>query len=386
MNGSMHKVENGRYRVRWRDPDEKGRSKTFDRLEDAKRWLAHVRHKTAMNELPLEPMNKISVGGHLVDWWSRKEQELRPRTSSAYESILRLHVPDSLKAQRLTVVTASDIEAALRPLVRQGKFALARKMRAVLSGLFADAVRHGHIVVNPVSHAQMPLRARQTRGNALRTPMECLSPPSVWRIADAVPPWARAIVLVGGFAGLRWGEMAGLGPEHIDLEACTIRVERAFIEPMRELSIAKTPSSIRTAIFSESIVGDLAQHLASYSSAETVFTSRRGERLHHSNFRRRVWLPALQSTNLDGWRYHDLRHTYASILIRGAVSPPLIAQMMGHSNASVTLSVYAGFWDEQSQDVRNALARSSINVPRRRRSRRERIPDHQTGPQMETWH
>ena len=354
MNGSMHKVENGKYRVRWRDPNGRGRSRTFDRIGDAKRWLTHVRHTTALDELPLRP-NKVTLGEHITEWWPRKKRELRPKTVAAYESIIRLHIPESLRARRLALVGPLDIEALLLTLVDQEKFALAQKVRAVVHGLFADAIRQGHIATNPVSHAQIPLRARETHTEDLIPSTQCLSPGSVWTLAEAAPMWAKAIILIGGFAGLRWGEMAGLGPEHIDLGARTIRVERTLVEPMREFGPPKTASSRRAVIFSDRIADDLAHHLATYSVENAAFPTPGGQWLHNSNFRRRVWLPTLRTVGLDGWRFHDLRHTYASILIKGGVSAPLVARMLGHSNASVTLSVYAGFWEEQYEDVRTAL-------------------------------
>jgi integrase len=108
-------------------------------------------------------------------------------------------------------------------------------------------------------------------------------------------------------------------------------------------------------IFADSISEALGDHLTRHATEEIAFPTPRGNWLHHSNFRRRIWRPTLRELDLEGWRFHDLRHTYATTLISGGVSPPLVAQMLGHASAAVTLEVYAGFWAPQLETVRLAL-------------------------------
>jgi integrase len=352
MNGSMYKLPKGRYRIRWRDPGGRERSKTLDDRTQARQWLGHVRHRTSIGELPL-PQSK-TFDEFLEVWWPRKAAELRPTTRAAYEGILRLHLPEEMRTRALRSVTPSDIQSVLRRLADRGHFAQARKARAVMHVLFEDAARDGLAGLNPVAHARVPREPTRSRVARCSEPGECPSPEDVWRIAEACPDWARAVVLVAGFAGVRWGEIAALRPEDVDLERCEIRVEGSYAELAHEVGPPKSEASVRRALFAEAIQDGLAEHLERFATTDLAFPSSDGRRLHHSNFRRRVWLPARQSLG-HPWRFHDLRHTYASILIGAGVGPPVAARLLGHSSPAVTLDVYAGFWDGQIDAARDAL-------------------------------
>lgn len=353
MNGSMHSLDSGRYRVRWREPGGKARSRTLDTRTQAKRWLAHVRNGTAIGELPTTP-KAVTLGDFIDEWWPTKAAQVRPKTAAAYESILRLHVPESMKMALVRSVTTADMERVLGGISARGHSAMAKKVRAVLHMLFQDCVRTGLATLNPVSAARLPrepLRSRETRSGR----PDCPSPREVWQMASAVPDWARAVVLVGGFAGLRWGEIAGLTPDDIDLEACEIRVERSWSDLSGSLGPTKTAASVRSVVFAEAIRFDLSRHLSEVACGDIVFPSVSGRRLHHSNFMARVWRPMKAALGLP-WRFHDLRHSYATVLIESGVSPAAAARMMGHSSAAVTMGIYVGIWDGVEDRVRGALA------------------------------
>ncbi|MCB2224345.1 MAG: site-specific integrase [Actinobacteria bacterium] len=353
MNGSMHSLGNGRYRVRWREPGGKARSRTLDTRTQAKRWLAHVRNGTAVGELP-SAAQAVTLGSFLDEWWHAKATQVRPKTAEGYESILRLHVPGAMKASLVRSITTGDIERVLRGIAASGKTVTARNTRAILHQVFQDCVRAGLANLNPVSAARLPREPLRSRLARSERPA-CPSPREVWNIAYAMPEWARAIVLVGGFAGLRWGEIAGLARDDVDLEQCEIRVERAWSDLTGELGPTKTPASVRTVVFAESIRFELARHLSDHATNQITFPSARGLRLHHSNFMARVWRPMKLSLGVP-WRFHDLRHTYASILIDRGVGPAAVARMMGHSSSAVTLRVYVDSWDGVEDRVRSAFA------------------------------
>ena len=71
-----------------------------------------------------------------------------------------------------------------------------------------------------------------------------------------------------------------------------------------------------------------------------VFASPEGGPLHPSNFRSRVWLPATEDADLKGVRFHDLRHSAASLLIEGGLPLPEIQRRIGHSSIRTTIDVY----------------------------------------------
>jgi integrase len=86
-----------------------------------------------------------------------------------------------------------------------------------------------------------------------------------------------------------------------------------------------------------------------------VFSSPVGGPLRLSNFRHRVWYPALKGTDLEGIRIHDLRHTGASILINQGLHPKIVQQHLGHSSIVVTMDRYGHLYPSDNERVQDAL-------------------------------
>jgi integrase len=109
-------------------------------------------------------------------------------------------------------------------------------------------------------------------------------------------------VLLATFASLRWAELAAFRPQDIDLHACTVRVTRQITYQRgggHSFGPLKSKAGRRIVPFPDLIVPELRRHLAALGqSATLVFTSPQGAPLRHSNFCRRVWMPAL-------YAYHD---------------------------------------------------------------------------------
>jgi len=93
---------------------------------------------------------------------------------------------------------------------------------------------------------------------------------------------------------------------------------------------------------------------------EPLLVSPRGNMWGESNWRNRVWRPAVRAAGLDrveGLTVHSLRHTYASVAIAGGADVKTLQKAMGHSSASITLDVYADLWPDRLDDVADAIGR-----------------------------
>lgn len=166
-----------------------------------------------------------------------------------------------------------------------------------------------------------------------------------WHPPSTIDSMYRAMVLVGAYAGLRWGESAGLRVESVDVLRRTLTVDRTLVEVNGELSLGppKTPGSIRQVSLPSFLAAELSDHLNRWPPTENglVFTSKEGGPSRHTNFRRRYWMPAVKAAGLAPLRYHDLRHSHAALLIAQGEHPKLIADRLGHSNPIVTMTTYA---------------------------------------------
>jgi integrase len=124
-----------------------------------------------------------------------------------------------------------------------------------------------------------------------------------------------------------------------------------------EVGPLKNRHSYRTIPLGRAVVDALAAHLAAYpaSGAEHVFTAPDGGLLHRQMFNQPVWRPARMAAGLPSVGMHDLRHFYASLLIRAGLNVKVVAARLGHANAAMTLNVYSHLWPDDEDRSREAV-------------------------------
>jgi integrase len=180
------------------------------------------------------------------------------------------------------------------------------------------------------------------------------------RLANAVGLRYRALVLLGTFASLRWGEPAALRRKDINLETMTVTVERSLTELAGggyQFGPPKSAVGRRPVPFPDLIVADLRAHLGSSTGPgadDLVFTSPTGTPLRHSNFRCRVWLPALTQAELPGIHFHDLRHTGNMLMASAGANLRELMERMGHSTTRAAL-IYLHSTTERQRTLADTL-------------------------------
>jgi integrase len=161
-------------------------------------------------------------------------------------------------------------------------------------------------------------------------------------LAEAVPGRYRALVLVAGYGGLRWGELVGLRRRRVDLAGARIHVVEQLAEVAGKFIVSppKTAAGQRVVVLPAVAVAALADHLDDYTTPRPdglVFPSGRGTYLQRSNFSRLVWRPAVQQLGLDGLRFHDLRHTAATLAAAAGATTKELMERMDHTSPAVAL-------------------------------------------------
>jgi integrase len=238
-----------------------------------------------------------------------------------------------------------------------------RNAYRVLSRVLAEAVRSRLIATNPAIDVDLPRSRKQE--------MRFLTPQELRSLANTIESRFRALIVTAGFTGLRWGELAALRAQHLDLLHGAIDVREAVSEVGGHLVEVGTKTyEQRTVPLPRFLCAELTEHLGSFASpAGLVFTSLQGNGLRRNNFYRRHFKPALRRAGLDpAVRLHDLRHTAASIAINQGASVVLVQRMMGHASATVTLDTYTHLFESREQHLRDNLdqawleAQSSTDV------------------------
>jgi integrase len=208
-----------------------------------------------------------------------------------------------------------DVQAWVTRLSRRLAPETVASCHGLLSAILATAVRSRKLGANPCDGGRLPPR-RQTADAGVTITREQL----LGQVLPAVPRRYRAMVATAAGAGLRWGERVGLRRRSIDLLRRELQVVEVAVEVAGRVtckSYPKSKASRRTVPLPDFVIEALAEHLAAFPAEldELVFRNQRGGPLLRGNFRRRVWLPALERSGLlERTTFHDLRHCYATWL------------------------------------------------------------------------
>ena len=184
-----------------------------------------------------------------------------------------------------------------------------------------------------------------------------------------MPEHLRATVLVAAWSGLRQGEVLGLRTHRLDLLGR--RDDRGRRQPpsvyvaeqLQTLSgppvlvTPKTKRSERRVPIPGVLVDSLAAHLAAFPAGPEgfVFTNTAGRPLRRNSFGE-TWSKAVAAAGLPkGTRFHDLRHSYASLLIEAGESVTVVSKRLGHSSATETLDTYSHLWPDSDEHTVAAL-------------------------------
>lgn len=164
------------------------------------------------------------------------------------------------------------------------------------------------------------------------------------------------MVLLMGICGLRWAEVVGLKVGDFSDNCKKLKVERSLSEVNGIFHETTTKTDQERLIhIPTSISNQIQKRIQSKNHNELVFQNDRGKALHNSNFRTRIFLPAIEKASVPRVTLHDLRHTAASLAITNGADVITVSRMLGHTDTSMTLKRYSHFYDEKMQELSNTL-------------------------------
>jgi len=223
-------------------------------------------------------------------------------------------------------------------------------VHGVVSGILRAAVRDRRIVGNPCEGTKLP--------KAHRVQVAPLAMSEVVALTDAMPDRYKALVSLAAGTGMRQGECLGLTVDRVDFLRRELRVDRQLVSPQKGFPTfgpPKTAASVRTIPLPQIVVASLAAHLQRYPTNDLVFTAEGGQPIRRPVFSR-VWRPACNRAGLPKDRtFHDLRHFYASLLIRHGESIKTVQARLGHASAAETLDTYSHLWPDSDDRTRTAV-------------------------------
>ena len=331
--GTIRKLPSGRYQARYWGPDgvRRAADDTFATKTEANEWLTLKEAELLEGEWIDPDAGAVPVADYGATWIEERPG-LRPKTVLIYTGLLRCHIAPHFEHVTVAEVTLARVRRWRKKLLDSGVSEVtAAKAYRLLRAIFNTALDDGLLRRNP---------CRMTGGGTEYSPERpVLTVTQVYALADAVGLRYRALILLAAFTSLRWAELAALTPEDIDLDARTVRVTRQLYYHGAGHSFGppKSRAGIRVVDFPELIVPDVREHLVWVPSSALVFATSTGSPLSHSNFRRRVWLPALAAVGLEGVHLHDLRHTGNQLTANAGANPRELMTRMGHDSERAAL-------------------------------------------------
>jgi len=318
-----------------------------------------------------------------VEWLEYKKSKVRETTWEVIEGMLRNHF-DDLNDRKITRITTAGIEKYITAKQEAGIHILTlRKILVTLGQIMAYAVRHRYLEHNPYREAEKP-RDQRTQEKEINI----LTPPEIRAFLNAVENQEfKTLFLMAIMTGARQGELLGLKWEDLDLERNQVYIQRTYTKG--RFFPTKTKESKRKIDLAPTVVLELKKWKLACPKTkpdpihpdgpeidiELMFPNEAGQPMNYSNLVRRQLIPALERAGIGRMekgkrpegakkrvrikkvvegkkiRFHDLRHTYASLLIEQGENIKYIQTQLGHSNPMVTLTVYAHLMKPTNQEA-----------------------------------
>lgn len=328
-----------KWRARYYGPDGRERNRTFDRKVDAQRWIADQKARMARGEWvdPAALRIEFSV---IAEEWFGSTLHLKPGTRHGYRRLLdRRFLPRWGRVQMGKL--AGSVSDWIRELGEAGLSAAdIRRTVYVFSSICQYAIRTGHLHTNPLTGVQLP-RAKVSRERMF------LNHAEVAKLAAEAGDYSTFIRTLA-YTGLRWGESIALRVRDFDRVRRRLRVHRAYADLGGKLVEGTTKShQERDVPVPPSLCEELAELAEGRKPDDLVFTAPGGGPLRSTNFRYRVWRPAVEATGLTGFTIHGLRHTAASLYISAGTPPKVVQRILGHASITITMDLYGHLYADE---------------------------------------
>ena len=364
---AIDKIPSGRFRVRWRGPDNRQQSRSFAAKADANAFRRQVERELDDGIAISSADRRLTVGEYVTrdNGWL-DSRAWRGSTRDQFDSHWRVHLEPRWGRVVLGAVRPTDVQGWVNGLERSGLAAgTVEALYRRLVGIMRSAHADGLIARQPVSGIVLP--ESRTAGRVHVPTLE-----QVEAIAGAVGERYEPLVWTCATLGLRPAEAVGLTVERVDFLRGVATIDRQLVTPAQgrprfaPLKTRRMPS--REVPVPAELIERLAAHLERHPAIEfeapaelggtgrLIFTNADGRPIRRGGLGN-VWTNAAEKIELPaelrGW--HALRHFAITRLIGAGINPDYVRQFAGHSTLTETLDTYAGFWPSDADDAREAL-------------------------------
>ena len=331
--------------------DDKGNPKTKSVLAHTKgecvEKLERLKEECGRTAEKLKPDMPF---GEWIDFWYQyfSSPKLRPTTQATYENRIYGHIIPSVGKIPLSKLTQNDLQQFYAKLKRTGRKVnvelkgtgvsdrMVRSCHALCRSSLEKAVEEGLITRNPSIGCKLPPKKNGE--------MKVLTQTEIVRLLNqAYDEGYYEMFLLELTTGMRRGEILGLKWRDLNLETGELNIKRQLTT--KGISVPKTKSSIRTILLPPDML-DLLREMKKTAKYDWIFPSpvKEGEPRNPTAITKRFRI-MLERAHCKHVRFHDLRHTFATMALENGMDVKTLSAMIGHVSSETTLNIYSHVTD-----------------------------------------
>jgi integrase len=335
------------------------RSKKVGDEQAARAVARRIRERLALGDLRLFEKCSPTFKSFAETWLRQGEGGRKPSTHRFYSFNLMLHILPVVGPKPIGSITRADCRELIACCREKGlQPASMRGVNRTLSAVLSQAVEDAHLQANPAFRMGKYLRDRDASVSEIH-PWTAEEAHRFLATVESMEAHWHPFFLCALRTGMRLGELIALEWRDVDFEARLIHVRRAWVggrsttpknkqrrkidmslkltEALRKLRTAQRRASWRRREAVPDTVFVMPDLVRIVNEQRTLVT---GGRVDGDNVRRRVFQPLLPKAGVPEIRLHDLRHTFASLLIQNGESLAYVRDQLGHSSIQVTVDIY----------------------------------------------
>jgi integrase len=335
---------------------------------EAKDWLV-TQQASHLQGAWIDPRQSERPFADVIEAWKESwTNRLSPTTAARYHGICEVYLSREFGKTPIGRISHEVVQRYVNRLSSEGMTpGTVRNVYSVLRNAMNKGVRLGMVKVNPCTNVDLPRSPREE--------MLFLDAGEVRAVAEAIDPHYRVLIYTAAYTGLRSGELLALRRQDVDLLRGVLHVRRALKDVDGRLEFGETKTHTHRTVSLPQFLRDmLREHLArplpgGNGPDALVFPSKTGKPLRHNLFYRRHfkttvagWTdakgkhhPGVLPARLHGLRFHDLRHTCASLSVAAGANVKQVSARLGHSSVMITLDRYTHLFESDERSVADVL-------------------------------
>ena len=332
---------------------------------------AEVREKLRKAIEESQRLDMSRTGVHTVKSWIEMwyevyaEPRLREKTKNYYKNYIFNHIIPKLGDIKLDKLTTIQIQKFYNDLQKNGRIQryehvelkekglsvrVVRGIHTLLNNCLEQAVAERLILVNPAKGCKLPKLEKKE--------MKVLPEEKIGQyLAEAERRGLLPIYYLELTTGLRRGELLALLWTDLDVENMTISITKQVSRINGELVVSrpKTQNSIRTIAIPKQAVDLLVEEHKKHPGNPYMFPSPKTGTMYDPDSFRHTHDKILKAIGAEHIRFHDLRHTYATLQLKNGVDVKTLSSSLGHYSAGFTLNTYTHATPEMKRDAADTI-------------------------------